>query len=84
MTKHKKAVLKRDAQKVSREIIMENPKTFVYSSFTVEDLPDSVREEIYEKHEAFWKDILQTIEAHTDFAVVQACETISDPTHKCQ
>lgn len=83
---HKKAVLMRDVKKVSREIIMEDPKLFVFSSVSssvsVEGIPDSVKEEICEKHEAFWKDILQTIEAHTEFAVVQAFETIDDSTHK--
>ena len=81
---HKKAELKRDVKKVSREIIVEDPKLFVFSSVSVEGIPDSVKEEICKKHEEFWIDILQTIEAHTEFVVVQAPETIDDPTHKCQ
>lgn len=80
----KKAVLRREAQKVSREIILENPEVYVYSSVSLEGIPDSVKKEISKRHECFWREMLQIIEAHTGFAVVQASEIINAPIHRCQ
>ena len=42
----KKAVLKREVQKVSKEIIMEKPEVYVYSSISLEGIPDSIKKEI--------------------------------------
>ncbi len=80
----KKAVLKREVQKVSKEIIMEKPEVYVYSSISLEGIPDSIKKEISKMHDCFWKEMLQVIEARTGFAVVQASEIIDEPIHKCQ
>lgn len=61
----KEATLKKDVQKVSREAIFENTEAYVYSAVSLTNIPDDVKMEIQEKHNRFWKDILQTIEAHT-------------------
>lgn len=61
----KEATLKKDVQKVSREVMFENTEAYVYSSVSLTNIPDDVKMEIQEKHDRFWKDILQTIKAHT-------------------
>ncbi len=66
----KKAVLKKETQKVSREIITESPEAYVYSSLSLTGIPDDVKRIIYEKHEQFWKGIIQTIEAYTGLVEV--------------
>ncbi len=70
ITDSKKAVLKKEVQKISREIIFERPEAYVYSSVSLTGVPDDVKNEIYKKHEQFWKEILQTIEAYTGLVEV--------------
>ena len=65
ITDSKKAVLKKEVQKISKEIIFERPEAYVYSSVSLTGVPDDVKNEIYKKHEQFWKEILQTIEVYT-------------------
>lgn len=78
----KKAVLKKESQKISREMIFDCPEAYVYSSVSLTGIPDDVKEEVHKKHEQFWKEILQVIEAHT--GLVQASKLTDDPIHKCQ
>lgn len=66
----KEATLKKEVKKVSREVLFENPEAYVYSSVSLTGIPDDVKTIIQGKHEQFWKDILQTIEAHTGLVVV--------------
>ena len=62
----KEATLKKDVQKVSREAIFENTEVYVYPYVSLSNISDDVKMEIQEKHNRFWEDILQTIEAHTE------------------
>lgn len=66
----KEATLKKEVKKVSREAIFENTDAYIYSSVSLTGIPDDVKIEIQEKHDRFWKDILQTIEAHTGLVEV--------------
>lgn len=78
------ADLKRESKKISREITFERPEAYVYSAVSLTGIPDDVKEKIHEKHEQFWKEILQTIEAHTSFMQAQASGFTDGPTHKRQ
>ncbi len=80
----KKAVLKKETQKFSREIISENPEAYVYSSICFTNIPDDVKKEIIQKHEQFWEEMLQMIEVCTEWKVVQAPKPTGDSIHKYQ
>lgn len=82
----KKVILMREVQKVSKEAITESPETYIYSSVSLSGtgISDDTRREVYEKHEQFWKEILQMIEARTGLIEVQAPEFTGNPIHECQ